>query len=163
MIKIIIRVILPMLLKKQPFKLWGTWCEAYSFTLGSPGCISVSGLGGKHSRGKKVEAETSALCFPDSWSLASPKSTVRVLFKKKNFFLNVAWQSCRSVLCLEPVLDTSIDRSTLDWPCREMRCVACLHLGSFSLAPIFPWHFDPFSFSTPNLSLNILCQLAHFY
>lgn len=89
---------------------------------------------------RRYEAETSALCFLDSWSLAFP----RVLSEwfKKNFFLNVAWQSCRSVLFLEPFLDKSVDRTVFCWSGRaarrgNMSCWVDSSLSPSSFAPIF--------------------------
>lgn len=75
-----------MLLRKQPFKLWGTSCEACSLALGSPGCISVSGLGRKHSKGKKGWSRNVSSVL--SWLLEPciPQEYCQSAFQKKIFF-----------------------------------------------------------------------------
>lgn len=93
---------------------------------------------GNTAKGKRLKQKRQLCAFLTLGALHPPRVLSECFSKKKSVFcFNVAWQSCRSVLCLEPLLDTSIDRTMLDWSCREMCCVACIHLGSFSLAPIF--------------------------
>lgn len=91
----------------------------------------MSDLCRKHYKGKEVEAETSAL----SWSLVSLSYCQRGFRKKKNCFKNVVLQSCRSVLFLEPFLDTCVNRTTFGGSHRAAKAGKCALLCRVISAP----------------------------
>lgn len=99
----------------------------------------VSGICRKHSKGKDYEAETSALYFPDSWSLTSPRvMSERFLI----FFLTLLGRVVEVSYFFTPCWPCTLTELSSAGPAalpRQGNVLCCMDssLNSFSFIPIF--------------------------
>ena len=122
---------LPTVFIKKHFQMWGTSCKAYWVTLWSLNSVSVPGLYRNHS--ERAEAETSALCFLNSWSLTFSR-VLSEWFQVFCFcFCFFKWSLAE--LQKQPLLDKSAGRAVFCWSCRAARSGSMPSCADTSLSP----------------------------